>query len=192
MGEIDRAGLVGHGGAAFPTGQKLGALFTLCAGRPFVIANGTEGEPASMKDRSSLPARLTSFSTALPWRPASLGLMRSSWSSIVMTLRESVDAALAERQRIRLDGTRFRVVTAADGFVAGEAGAVVNWVGRVVPIPLGKTPRMTEHGLRGRPTLVQNVETLAHLALVGRYGAEWFRKVGTADEPGTKLVTLAG
>ena len=91
-----------------------------------------------------------------------------------------------------LTARRFRVVTAADGFVAGEASAVVNWVGRGVPIPLGKAPRMTERGLRGRPTLVQNVETLAHLALVGRHGAEWFRQVGTADEPGTMLVTLAG
>ncbi len=107
-------------------------------------------------------------------------------------VRESVDAALAERRRIRLDSTKIRVVTAADGFVAGEASAVVNWVGRAAPIPLGKAPRMTERGLQGRPTLVQNVETLAHLGLVGRHGADWFRQVGTADEPGTMLVTLAG
>jgi NADH:ubiquinone oxidoreductase subunit F (NADH-binding) len=99
---------------------------------------------------------------------------------------------LAERREARLDRVRFRVMTAADGFVAGEASAVVNWVGRGVPIPLGKAPRMTERGLGGRPTLVHNVETLAHLGLVARHGAEWFREVGTAEEPGTMLVTLAG
>ncbi len=107
-------------------------------------------------------------------------------------VREVVDAALMERQAVGLDSMEFRVVTAADRFVAGEASAVINWVGRGVPIPLGKSPRMTERGLHGRPTLVQNVETLAHLGLVGRHGAEWFRRLGTADEPGTMLVTLDG
>ncbi len=188
--EIERAGLVGHGGAGFPTGHKLRALLAH-RGRPFVIANGTEGEPASMKDRV-----LLARSPHLVLDGAALAAGLVGAAEVIMVVhrdaRESVDAALAERRRIRLDRTKIRVVTAADGFVAGEASAVVNWVGRGVPIPLGKVPRMTERGLQGRPTLVQNVETLAHLGLVGRHGAEWFRRVGTADEPGTMLVTLAG
>jgi NADH:ubiquinone oxidoreductase subunit F (NADH-binding) len=190
LAEIERAGLVGHGGAAFPTGQKLRALLAH-RGRPFVIANGTEGEPVSMKDRV-----LLTRSPHLVLDGAALAAGLVGAEEIIMVVhrdaRESVDAALVERRRIGLDRTNFRVVTAADGFVAGEASAVVNWVGRATPIPLGKAPRMTERGLRGRPTLVQNVETLAHLGLVGRHGAEWFRQVGTADEPGTMLVTLAG
>jgi NADH:ubiquinone oxidoreductase subunit F (NADH-binding) len=84
------------------------------------------------------------------------------------------------------------VVRAADGFVAGEASAVVNWIERSRPVPIGKHPRMSARGVAGRPTLVQNVETLAHVALVARHGAQWFRAVGTDDEPGTMLVTLAG
>jgi len=190
FGEIERAGLVGRGGAAFPTVRKLRALLAH-RGRPFVIANGTEGEPASMKDRV-----LLARSPNLVLDGAALAASLVGAGEIIMVVhrdvRDSVDAALAERRRIRLDSTKFRVVTAADGFVAGEASAVVNWVGRGAPIPLGKAPRMTERGLQGRPTLVQNVETLAHLGLVGRHGAEWFRQVGTADEPGTMLVTLAG
>ncbi len=190
LGEIERAGLVGHGGAAFPTGQKLRALLSH-RGRPFVIGNGTEGEPASMKDRA-----LLARSPHLVLDGAALAASLVGAREIVMVVhrdvRENVDAALAERQRIGLDVATFRIMTAADGFVAGEASAVVNWVGRGTPIPLGKAPRMTERGLRGRPTLVQNVETLAHLALVGRHGATWYRQVGTADEPGTMLVTLAG
>jgi len=190
LGEIESAGLVGRGGAAFPTGRKLQALLTHC-GRPFIVANGTEGEPASMKDRV-----LLARSPHLVLDGASLAAGLVGAREIIMVIhrdvRESIDAALAERRRIRLDSTKFRVVTAADGFVSGEASAVVNWVGRSIPVPLGKAPRMTERGLQGRPTLVQNVETLAHLGLVGRHGAEWFRQLGTVDEPGTMLVTLTG
>ncbi len=190
LSEIERAGLVGHGGAAFPTGQKLRALLAH-RGRPFVIGNGTEGEPASMKDRVLL-ARAPHL--VLDGAALAASLVGAGEVVVVVhrCVRENVDAALAERRRMRLDATKIRVVTAADGFVAGEASAVVNWVGRGTPIPLGKVPRMTERGLRGRPTLVQNVETLAHLALVGRHGADWYRQVGSIDEPGTMLVTLAG
>ncbi len=190
LGEIERAGLVGRGGAAFPTGRKLRVLLAH-RGRPFVVANGTEGEPASMKDRV-----LLTRSPHLVLDGAALAASLVGADEVIMVVhrdvRESVDTALAERRQVSHDGTKFRVVTAAHGFVAGEASAVVNWVGRRVPVPLGKAPRMTERGLQGRPTLVQNVETLAHLGLVGRYGAEWFRQLGTADEPGTMLVTLAG
>ena len=190
LGEIERAGLVGRGGAAFPTGRKLRALLSH-RGRPFVVANGTEGEPASMKDRV-----LLTRSPHLVMDGAALAASLVGATEVILVVhreaRESVDAALAERRRARIDSTRFSAVTAAYGFVAGEASAVVNWVGRGVPVPLGKTHRMTERGLRGRPTLVQNVETLAHLALVGRHGSDWFRRQGTPDEPGTMLVTLSG
>jgi NADH:ubiquinone oxidoreductase subunit F (NADH-binding) len=91
-----------------------------------------------------------------------------------------------------VDPIRTRVVTAADRFVAGEASAVVHWIERGVPTPTATPPRLSTRGLGGRPTLVQNVETLAHLALIGRYGASWFRSAGTAAEPGTMLVTVLG
>jgi NADH:ubiquinone oxidoreductase subunit F (NADH-binding) len=190
LAEIERAGLVGHGGAAFPTGHKLRALL-VHRGRPSVIANGTEGEPASMKDRALL-ARAPHLVLDGAALAASLVRAQEVILAVHRDVLENVNVALAERKQIRLDSVRFRIVTAADGFVAGEASAVVNWIGRGVPIPLGKAPRMTERGLQGRPTLVQNVETLAHLGLVGRHGAEWYRQVGTTDEPGTMLVTLAG
>jgi len=87
---------------------------------------------------------------------------------------------------------RLSVMAAADEFVAGEASAVVHWIERGVPKPRAARHRLSERGLHGRPTLVQNAETLAHLALITRYGAGWFRAVGTAREPGSMLVTLAG
>jgi NADH:ubiquinone oxidoreductase subunit F (NADH-binding) len=84
------------------------------------------------------------------------------------------------------------VVRAAERFVAGEASAVVHWIARGVPTPTHTPPRLSERGLHHRPTLVQNVETLAHLALIARFGSRWFREVGTAAEPGSTLVTLLG
>ncbi len=84
------------------------------------------------------------------------------------------------------------MVQAAESFVSGEASAVVNAIENDDPRPADRTLRLTDSGLRGRPTLVQNVETLAHVALVARYGAHWFRSVGSPDDPGTRLVTVSG
>ena len=107
-------------------------------------------------------------------------------------VREILDEAVAERARARLDRVRLEVRTAAEGFVAGQASAVVRWVQRGVPAPTATPPRLAQRGLRGAPTLVQNVETLAHLALIARYGASWFRSAGTPAEPGSMLVTVLG
>ena len=78
------------------------------------------------------------------------------------------------------------------GSSPARPSAVVHWLERGIPTPTRTPPRLAERGLRGRPTLVQNVETLAHLALITRYGASWYREVGTDAEPGSMLVTLLG
>ena len=187
IGEVDRAGLTGRGGACFPTARKLAAV---AAGPdPVVIANGTEGEPASAKDKILL-AR--SPHLVLDGAALAAGLVgaREAYLVVHHSVRDLVDEAVAERGRA--GQVRFRVVTAADRFVAGEASAVVHWIERGVPAPRPKPPRLAEHGLGGRPTLVQNVETLAHLALIARHGAGWFRALGTAAEPGSMLVTILG
>jgi NADH:ubiquinone oxidoreductase subunit F (NADH-binding) len=107
-------------------------------------------------------------------------------------VREVVDSAAAERRRARLDGVKVKVMTGADRFVGGEASALVNWVAHGIPVPTATPPRVSECGLLSRPTLVQNVETLAHLALIARWGARWFRSLGTPAEPGSMLVTVIG
>jgi NADH:ubiquinone oxidoreductase subunit F (NADH-binding) len=77
-------------------------------------------------------------------------------------------------------------------YVSSEETAVVSWLNGRDAKPTFTPPRPFEQGVRRRPTLVQNVETLAHLALLGRYGSDWFRSVGDSAEPGTMLLTVRG
>jgi NADH:ubiquinone oxidoreductase subunit F (NADH-binding) len=190
IAEVELAGLAGRGGAGFPTARKLAAVAS--AGRhAIVLANGTEGEPLSAKDKV-LMAQAPHL--VLDGAVIAAGLVGAGDAVIVahQAVSDIVAAAAAQRRRARADRVRLRVVPAADRFVAGEASAVMNWIGSGVPKPTPTPPRLSEHGLHGRPTLVQNVETLAHLALIARHGADWFRAVGTQREPGSMLVTLAG
>ena len=102
--------------------------------------------------------------------------------------RQSLEEALQERR----DDIASRSRLVPDGFVTGEETALLQALAGGPARPTTKPPYPFERGLRGAPTLVQNVETLAHLALVTRFGAKWFRSVGTPDAPGTALVTLNG
>jgi NADH:ubiquinone oxidoreductase subunit F (NADH-binding) len=187
--EVGRSGLTGRGGAAFPTARKLAAV---ASGRiPVVVANGTEAEPASAKDKVLL-AR--SPHLVLDGAVVAADMVRASRAIVVVhhSVRDIVDAAADERRRAGIDRVRVQVMTGADRFVGGEASALVQWIERGVPRPRNTPPRLSERGLDGRPTLVHNVETLAHLALIARHGAAWFRAVGTSREPGSMLVTLLG
>jgi NADH:ubiquinone oxidoreductase subunit F (NADH-binding) len=189
IAEVDRAGLSGRGGAGFPTARKLAAVAERRGA--VVVGNGTEGEPVSAKDKVLMAQ---SPHLVLDGAAVAADLVGAAEAIIVAhtAVSDIMAAAVAERKRTRMDRAKLRVVPAADRFVAGEASAVVHWLERGVPKPKATPRRLSERGLHGRPTLVQNVETLAHLALIARYGAAWFRAVGTAAEPGSMLVTVAG
>jgi NADH:ubiquinone oxidoreductase subunit F (NADH-binding) len=193
LAEIGRSGLTGRGGAGFPAARKLAEvrLRQPRAWPPVVVANGAEGEPASAKDKV-----LLARSPHLVLDGAALAAEIVGARRAVIVAHHSVQEILAEAANERvssgIDQVRFKIITAAGGFVAGEASAVVHWAERGIPTPTVTPPRLAECGLGGAPTLVQNVETLAHLALIGRYGASWFRSVGTPREPGSMLVTVLG
>src|SRR5579872_1571222 len=187
IAEVEAAGLTGRGGAAFPTARKLAAA----AGgrRPVVVGNGTEGEPASAKDKA-LMAR--SPQLVLDGAVVAAELTGAAEAVIVAhrDVREIIDQAAAERRGAGFDQVRISVRIASDRFAGGESSAVVHWLKRGVPAPTGRPARQA--GPYGAPALVQNVETLGHLALIARYGATWFRSVGTSAEPGSMLVTILG
>jgi NADH:ubiquinone oxidoreductase subunit F (NADH-binding) len=190
IGEVELAGLAGRGGAGFPTARKLAAV--AAARNSVVVGNGTEGEPVSAKDKVLMAQ---SPHLVLDGAVAAASLVGAPEAIIVThpAVAELVAAAVKERQRARMDRIHLSVVPAADAFVAGEASAVVRWLERRIPKPKQLTPRrLSERGLHRRSTLVQNVETLAHLALITRYGAGWFRALGPPEEPGSMLVTIAG
>ena len=185
------SGLRGRGGAGFPTARKLEAVASR-RGRAVVVANGAEGEPPSGKDKV-----LLAFVPHLVLDGAVLAAQAvGAREAIVATSRACRDAvghAIAERRRAGSDeGVALRAVVVPDAFVAGEETALVSFLNGAPARPTFTPPRPFERGVGGAPTLVQNVETLAHLALLARFGSEWFRAVGTPSEPGSALVTLSG
>ena len=191
LAEIERSGLRGKGGARFPAATKLAAVAS--RRRAVVVANGSEGEPASLKD-----AVLMTRSPHLVLDGATLAAeIVGAREAIIVIKRGSpaqpiLERAIAERQSYGYDNCLIRVVAGPYRYVAGEETAIVNWLNGGDAKPMFVPPRPFERGVDGRPTLVQNVETLCDIALIARFGTEWFRASGTADDPGTTLVTLSG
>lgn len=192
----DRAGLHGRGGAAFPTARKLralaGARGPLRLRSLAVVANGAEAEPASRKDRVLLARSPHLVLDGLQLAALALGAQRA-WIAVpegAAAVRAAIDVALAERARAGRDAVAVAVATVPPRFVAGEERSLVHALNGGPPIPTAARP--WQRGVDGSPTLVQNVETLAHLALIAARGPEWFRAVGDPGEPGSALVTVTG
>jgi NADH:ubiquinone oxidoreductase subunit F (NADH-binding) len=161
--------------------------------RPVVVANGAEGEPASAKD-----ALLLSRAPHLVLDGAAAAAVATGAKrAVVYTGAHSaatVQTALDERRWAGIDPVAIEVAIAPDAFLAGQESAVVGVLnGRGDPAPsFSAVQSIRDRGVGGRPTLVQNVETLAHVGLIARFGAAWFRSVGGADCPGTMLLTVTG
>lgn len=187
---VRRSGLCGRGGARFPTAVKLASVAG-GKGRAVVVANGAEGEPASAKDRT-----LLTRTPHLVLDGAAVAARAVGAAKVVVAVNPAgaavMEAAAAERASYGGDPVTPVVVAVPDRFVAGEESALVNFLNRGPGLPTWVPPRPYERGVGGKPTLVSNVETLAHLALIARRGPEWFRAVGTATEPGSTLITVGG
>jgi len=157
-----------------------------------VVANGAEGEVASAKDRILMAHR-----PHLVIDGAILAAEAIGADEIVFYIGEEHEAALTAVKRALIERTgelrpSTRVVAAPIGYVAGEASAAVHYIDSGDARPTTSPPRVSEFGVQGRPTLVQNVESLAYAALIARFGDRWFRTAGRLERRGTALITLTG
>ncbi|MEP6954572.1 MAG: NADH-ubiquinone oxidoreductase-F iron-sulfur binding region domain-containing protein [Solirubrobacteraceae bacterium] len=187
--EIERSGLRGRGGALFPTAVKLRSVAAR-RGRRVVVVNGAEGEPMSVKDRVLLERSPHLVLDGAVAAAAAVGAdtVVVAIPSARVRAHAAVDAALARRD----DRPRICVAGVPDAFLSGEETALIAALEGRAPKPTLTPPRPSERGLKRRPTLVQNTETLAHIALIAGHGPEWFRALGSAAHPGSTLVTLDG
>ncbi len=189
--EVERSGLTGRGGAAFPAGRKLRAVRERAGLRgAVVIANGMESEPASAKDAALLARAphlvldgIALAAEATTARAAYLCVRRPAQA-------EALAGAIAERAGH--DPLPVQLALVPERYVASTESSLVRFLNGGPALTGFTPPRPFERGVRGRPTLVSNVETLANLALISRRGAGWFRSAGTASAPGSALVTVSG
>ena len=187
--DIEASGLTGRGGAAFPVYRKLAVVARSRRGRKVVVANGGESEPASRKDELLLRIAPNLVLDGLQLAAEAVGASEAHLY-LHSGPTPAIGKALSDRTLMGLDPLPVKITQAPPRFLAGQESALVNRLNGRPALPSFQPPRVSERGLGGAPTLVQNVETLAHLALIARYGPRWFRAAGTGAEPGSMLTTV--
>jgi NADH-quinone oxidoreductase subunit F len=198
---VRASGLRGRGGAGFPTGQKWSLAAAEQATPRYVVSNGGEDEPGSLKDRivmESYPHRvlegviLAAYATGAS---EAVLYVNSDYTVPIAQLEKAIhEAQAAGYLGDAIQGSSFslkvRVHTGPQDYVAGEDSAVLEIIEGKKPLPREKPPFPTSGGLYGKPTVVNNVETFALVPAIVARGGDWFRSQGTADNPGTMLFTL--
>ncbi len=160
-----------------------------------MVVNASEGEPASRKDRTLLEHR-----PHLVLDGAEVAARAVGASEVVIythasrsATRRALSRAVQERRTSgATHGVPVHVALAPDTYVAGESSAVVSVLEGGGPLPKRRHLPVAASGVAGRPTVVSNVESVSHLALLARFGVEWFTAAGSAEAPGSTLLTLAG
>ena len=191
---VKDSGLRGRGGAYFPVGAKWETARDTPAEKKFLLVNAEEGEPGIYKDRHLLegdPHRVVEGALI-----AAVGIGATNVVIFVngeaRLSRERLMTALDKARQLGVVHIPTEVRLGAGGYVLGEETALINAVHGQRAEPLARPPFPAVSGLQASPTVINNVETLANLPDIVRYGADWFRSVGTTATPGTKLVSLAG
>jgi len=158
------------------------------------VVNGCEGEPASNKDKllCQLAPHLVLDGALVAAAATGAGEVIIGVDRRATAAHHALRWALAERRHEPSARVAVRIEAVPPHYVAGEESALVHWLNGGPATPMVTPPRPSEVGVGRRRTLVDNVETVAHLAQIAQFGPEWFRGLGSPDEPGTMLVTLSG
>ncbi len=201
--EITRSGLRGRGGAGFPTGAKWAAVRAAPGNTKYVISNGDEGDPGAFMDRmilESFPLRVIEGAAIAAWAVgASKGFfyIRAEYPLAARRVRKALE--ICEARGIIGDNAtgmgapiHFSVVEGAGAFVCGEETALIAAIEGRRGMPHPRPPYPAQEGLWGKPTLVNNVETLALVPWILRHGPQAFNEIGTESSSGTKTFALAG
>ena len=197
------SGLRGRGGAGFPTGKKWLAALSSKNEKKYIICNGDEGDPGAFMDRSVMEGNPHSVIEGMMIGAKGIGAdegyvyVRAEYPLAVQRMRTAVaDAEKAGILGDNIFGTDFsfrvHIMEGAGAFVCGEGTALIASIEGRRGMPRPKSPRTSVSGLWGKPTIINNVETLASLPIIFREGADFYRSVGTEKSPGTKTFALSG
>ena len=201
--EVLASGLRGRGGAGFPTGRKWQLARGYPADRKYIVCNGDEGDPGAFMDRSVMEGDPHRVLEGLLIGGYAIGAtegyiyVRAEYPLAVRRLQ----LAIQEAEAVGLLGDRilgsdlsFRVhiKEGAGAFVCGEETALIASVEGLRGMPRLRPPYPAESGLWGKPTIINNVETLANIPSIILRGAAWYRALGTEKSPGTKTFALTG
>ncbi len=201
--EVLRSGLRGRGGAGFPTGKKWQFAAAQPAGQKYMVCNADEGDPGAYMDRSTLEGDPHSILEAMTIAGYSIGAskgfiyIRAEYPLAIKRLETAIAASheyglLGEN--ILGSGFSFDIELrfGAGAFVCGEETALLASIEGERGMPRPRPPFPAVKGLWGRPTVINNVETLANIPVIILKGADWFNKIGTEDSKGTKVFALTG
>jgi NADH-quinone oxidoreductase subunit F len=203
VSEIEKSGIRGRGGGGFPTGFKWKMALKEKSDKKYVICNGDEGDPGAFMDRSLFEGTPHSVIEGMMIAARAIGAdegyiyIRMEYPLAVKRIRKAVKEAEALGilgENIFGSGYDFKinVMEGAGAFVCGEETALMASVEGKRGMPMPKPPFPSESGLFGKPSVINNVETLATVPDIILKGADEFRKVGTENSPGTKTFALTG
>ncbi len=196
IAEVKESGLVGRGGAAFPTGVKWEGAFKAEANQKYIICNADESEPGTFKDRILLlddpHSTIEGMCIAGYAIGASKGFIyvRGEYPYIIPVLEKALDEARGAGYLGKDFDIEVRV--GAGAYICGEETALFESIEGKRGFPRVKPPFPTTHGLFSKPTVINNVETLCNVPLIISKGAAEYRKIGTEKSPGPKLFCVSG
>lgn len=201
--ELEASGLQGRGGAGFPTGRKWRFVAGTSDEKKYVVCNADESEPGTFKDRLILEGDPHSIIEAMTIAAHAIGAdegfiyVRGEYKLAQGRLERAILQAEEYGllgKNILESGFNFKlhVHSGAGAYVCGEETALLESIEGKRGEPRARPPYPTTHGLWGKPTLVNNVETLANVPPILLNGGAWYRSVGTPSSPGTKCYTILG